>query len=110
MDQLICASLSHTHYWYKVGMLKVLAVWRTSIIGVVEVRTKIILGKLFLLSLPLPSCRQRMIKVVSKRLLHVGLHICDDCFAIAPAETPISLRSSLRVSKRVFVVVSFPEG
>ena len=23
MDHLICASLSHTHYWYKVGMLKV---------------------------------------------------------------------------------------
>ena len=23
MDQLIFASLSHTHYWYKVGMLKV---------------------------------------------------------------------------------------
>ena len=23
MDQLICASLSHTHCWYKVGMLKV---------------------------------------------------------------------------------------
>ena len=23
MDQLICASPSHTHYWYKVGMLKV---------------------------------------------------------------------------------------
>ena len=23
MDQLICASLSHTHYWYEVGMLKV---------------------------------------------------------------------------------------
>ena len=23
MDQFICASLSHTHYWYKVGMLKV---------------------------------------------------------------------------------------
>ena len=22
-DQLICASLSHTHYWYEVGMLKV---------------------------------------------------------------------------------------
>ena len=22
MDQLICASLSHTHYWYEVGMLK----------------------------------------------------------------------------------------
>ena len=30
MDQLICASLSHTHYWYAVGMLKVpysLVVW-----------------------------------------------------------------------------------
>ena len=26
MDQLICASLSHTHYWYKVGMLKVPAI------------------------------------------------------------------------------------
>ena len=25
MDQLICASLSHTHYWYEVGMLKVRA-------------------------------------------------------------------------------------
>ena len=23
MDQLICASLFHTHYWYEVGMLKV---------------------------------------------------------------------------------------
>ena len=23
MDQLICASLSHTYYWYEVGMLKV---------------------------------------------------------------------------------------
>ena len=23
MDQLISASLSHTHYWYEVGMLKV---------------------------------------------------------------------------------------
>ena len=23
MDQLICASLSHTHYWYEVGMLKI---------------------------------------------------------------------------------------
>ena len=23
MDQVICASLSHTHYWYEVGMLKV---------------------------------------------------------------------------------------
>ena len=25
MDQLICAFLSHTHYWYEVGMLKVYA-------------------------------------------------------------------------------------
>ena len=25
MDRLICASLSHTHYWYEVGMLKVQA-------------------------------------------------------------------------------------
>ena len=26
MDQLICASLSHTHYWYEVGMLKIPAI------------------------------------------------------------------------------------
>ena len=26
MEQLICASLSHTHYWYEVGMLKVPAI------------------------------------------------------------------------------------
>ena len=27
MDQLIFASLSHTHYWYEVGMLKVPAMY-----------------------------------------------------------------------------------
>ena len=27
MDQLIYASLSHTHYWYEVGMLKVPAIY-----------------------------------------------------------------------------------
>ena len=27
MDQIIFASLSHTHYWYEVGMLKVPAVY-----------------------------------------------------------------------------------
>ena len=26
MDQIICASLSHTHYWYEVGMLKAPAI------------------------------------------------------------------------------------
>ena len=30
MDQLIFASLSHTHYWYEVGMLKVPAVFTNS--------------------------------------------------------------------------------
>ncbi|CAM9567884.1 unnamed protein product [Ascophyllum nodosum] len=30
MDQLIFASLSHTHYWYEVGMLKVPAVYSKS--------------------------------------------------------------------------------
>ena len=27
MDQLICAPLSRTHYWYEVGMLKVPATY-----------------------------------------------------------------------------------
>ena len=31
MDQLIFASLSHSHYWYEVGMLKVPAVCTFSI-------------------------------------------------------------------------------
>ena len=30
MDQLIFASLSHTHYWYEVGMLKVPALYNNS--------------------------------------------------------------------------------
>ena len=30
MDQLICAFLSHTHYWYDVGMLKVPAYTNTT--------------------------------------------------------------------------------
>ena len=30
MDQLICASFSHTHYWYEVGMLKVTATYYLS--------------------------------------------------------------------------------
>ena len=33
MDQLIFASLSHTHYWYEVGMLKVPAVRSVEITG-----------------------------------------------------------------------------
>ena len=32
MDQLICASLSHTHYWYEVGMLKVPATIYSSLV------------------------------------------------------------------------------
>ena len=27
MDPLLCASLSHTHYWYEVDMLKVPAIY-----------------------------------------------------------------------------------
>ena len=33
MDQLLFASLSHTHYWYEVGMLKVPAAIRSNIIN-----------------------------------------------------------------------------
>ena len=32
MDQLICNSLSHTHYWYEMGMLKVPAINRMMVI------------------------------------------------------------------------------
>ena len=34
MDQLIFASLSHTHYWYEVGMLKVPAYRATAVVTV----------------------------------------------------------------------------
>ena len=33
MDQLIFASLSHTHYWYEVGMLKVIRQRQTKRLG-----------------------------------------------------------------------------
>ena len=36
MDQLIFASLSHTHYWYEVGMLKVPAVGVNNIVCLLE--------------------------------------------------------------------------
>ena len=49
MDQLIFASLSHTHYWYEVGMLKVPAEVRCGIllfvpvmIHLVKVRTEVL--------------------------------------------------------------------
>ena len=81
---------------------EILGPWRTSAIGVVKVKTKIILGNLLLLC-SLPSCRQRMVlftllvhsKNCLQNCLHVGLHISDVYFAIAPPKTPISLRSSL---------------
>ena len=44
------------------------------------------------------------------RPLNIGLHISDDYFAIAPPEISISLRSSLWMSLRVCIAVSFPEG
>ena len=36
MDQLIYAYLSHTHYWYEVGMLKVPAVARAGSLALVD--------------------------------------------------------------------------
>ena len=39
-------------------LTEISGLWKTSVIGVVEVKTKIIFWELFLLSLP--SCRQRM--------------------------------------------------
>ena len=37
MDQLIYASLSHTHYWYEVGMLDVPAIYSDMIIEMIKV-------------------------------------------------------------------------
>ena len=36
MGQLICTSLSHIHYWYEVGMLKVPAVWTACVSTLVQ--------------------------------------------------------------------------
>ena len=49
-------------------------------------------------------------KVVSKRFLRVKLQISDDYVVIAPPETPISPRYGLWASKRVCIIMSFPEG
>ena len=37
MVQLICASLSHTHYWYELGMLKVSVEYRIDTVLMLEV-------------------------------------------------------------------------
>ena len=50
MDQLIFASLSHTHYWYEVGMLKVPAVRSVYSIYTVEVAL-ILFGSAYLQSM-----------------------------------------------------------
>ena len=41
MDQLIYASLSHTHYWYEVGMLKVPAIYTAVIHHLFRVEKKL---------------------------------------------------------------------
>ena len=35
MNQLVCAFFSHTHYWYEVGMLKVLALDAIEVRGII---------------------------------------------------------------------------
>ena len=40
MDQLIYASLSHTHYWYEVGMLKVTAMFLPDSVDEVKKRLR----------------------------------------------------------------------
>ena len=37
MDQLICVSLSHTHYWYEVSMFKVPAVYAGAPVAIIRV-------------------------------------------------------------------------
>ena len=57
MDQLRCASLSHTHYWYEVGMLEVPAVrlhsWTFAVVpedmAIHQVSTKHIIVHVFTL-------------------------------------------------------------
>ena len=40
----------------------------------------------------------------------MGLSRLDAHSAIPPPKTPVSLRSTLRVSLRVYIIVSFPES
>ena len=49
MDQLIFASLSHTHYWYEVGMLKVPAVVQYSIFNTVPLTVTAVVRTLMVL-------------------------------------------------------------
>ena len=44
MDQLIFASLSHAHYWYEVGMLKVPAVCSINSCYIVELSSLLIIS------------------------------------------------------------------
>ena len=70
MDQLIFASLSHTHYWYKVGMLKVPAV-------------SIIDGDVILENCPTTTIPLRYILTCSDYGVCISLYILYITFVIA---------------------------
>ena len=57
MDQLICASLSHSHYWYDVGVLKVPAI----ILSEVTSRDEFfqLAARLFFFFFPCPADHER---------------------------------------------------
>ena len=56
MDHLMCTSLSHTHYWYEVGMLKVPAV-PVPLARIVDMHTRRILIRLILMPALAPLFR-----------------------------------------------------
>ena len=56
------------------------------------------------------DCPSSSLQKLSTKVVSTLGSTSDDYFAIAPPETPISLWYSLRVSLRVYIVVSFSEG
>ena len=71
MDQLICASLSHTHYWYEVGMLKV---------PTITVNTTIIIITIIVVNRVLPREVAQAVKVpttlVSRSWVRMPVRSC----------------------------------
>ena len=74
MDQLIFASLSHTHYWYEVGMLKVPAGYHWDIYFMFTLRAPYIKGHVFPMyvfaqTFSVSWCRLRGVRTHQRRRL-----------------------------------------
>ena len=90
MDQVICASLSHTHYWYEMGMLKVPAKYTTLINA---------LGESFILSVV-----QSLYIIPLEKRFFSSVSLLIHCRYVSMGNHPYPLSSELTHRARGFEI------